>query len=160
MENNELYHWGIKGQRWGMRRYQNPDGSLTPSGKMRYKKSSQSRTENDKQAAENKPKPKTISEMSNDELQAYITRKSAEKNAYELRKSIADLNPEKVSAGKKFVKTVWKGVVAPAMINAGKTFLTAAFTNMLNSTFGDIKNKKDEKKDKKSENKAESKSAK
>lgn len=33
---NELYHHGIKGQKWGVRRYQNKDGSLTPSGKKRY----------------------------------------------------------------------------------------------------------------------------
>lgn len=32
----ELYHHGIKGQRWGVRRYQNKDGSLTPAGKKRY----------------------------------------------------------------------------------------------------------------------------
>lgn len=32
----ELYHHGIKGQRWGIRRYQNKDGSLTPAGKKRY----------------------------------------------------------------------------------------------------------------------------
>lgn len=32
----ELRHWGIKGQRWGIRRYQNPDGSLTEAGKKRY----------------------------------------------------------------------------------------------------------------------------
>lgn len=32
----ELYHHGIKGQRWGIRRYQNPDGSLTEAGKKRY----------------------------------------------------------------------------------------------------------------------------
>lgn len=32
----ELYHHGIKGQRWGVRRYQNPDGSLTPAGVRRY----------------------------------------------------------------------------------------------------------------------------
>ena len=32
---NELYHHGIKGQRWGVRRYQNPDGSLTLAGKKR-----------------------------------------------------------------------------------------------------------------------------
>lgn len=32
----ELYHWGIKGMKWGIRRYQNPDGSLTPAGKKRY----------------------------------------------------------------------------------------------------------------------------
>lgn len=32
----ELYHHGIKGQRWGIRRYQNEDGSLTEEGKKRY----------------------------------------------------------------------------------------------------------------------------
>ena len=34
---NELYHWGIKGQKWGIRRYQNPDGTLTKEGKARYR---------------------------------------------------------------------------------------------------------------------------
>lgn len=34
----ELYHWGIKGMKWGQRRYQNKDGSLTPAGKKRYAK--------------------------------------------------------------------------------------------------------------------------
>lgn len=33
---NELYHHGIKGQKWGVRRYQNEDGSLTKEGKERY----------------------------------------------------------------------------------------------------------------------------
>lgn len=33
---DELYHHGIKGQRWGIRRYQNPDGTLTAAGKERY----------------------------------------------------------------------------------------------------------------------------
>lgn len=32
----ELYHYGIKGQRWGVRRYQNEDGSYTSEGKQRY----------------------------------------------------------------------------------------------------------------------------
>lgn len=35
---NELYHFGIKGMHWGVRRYQNPDGSLTPKGQKRYGK--------------------------------------------------------------------------------------------------------------------------
>lgn len=33
-----LIHHGIKGQKWGVRRYENPDGSLTPAGKKRYDK--------------------------------------------------------------------------------------------------------------------------
>lgn len=36
---NELYHHGILGQKWGIRRYQNPDGTLTPAGRERYGKS-------------------------------------------------------------------------------------------------------------------------
>ena len=32
----ELYHFGTKGMRWGYRRYQNPDGSLTPLGEIHY----------------------------------------------------------------------------------------------------------------------------
>ena len=33
---DELYHHGIKGQKWGRRQYQNKDGSLTPAGRERY----------------------------------------------------------------------------------------------------------------------------
>lgn len=36
---NELYHYGVKGQKWGVRRYQNKDGSLTSLGKKRRSKS-------------------------------------------------------------------------------------------------------------------------
>lgn len=33
---DELYHHGIKGQKWGVRRFQNKDGTLTPAGKQKY----------------------------------------------------------------------------------------------------------------------------
>lgn len=36
MRSDELYHYGIKGQKWGTRRYQNADGSYTDEGKRRY----------------------------------------------------------------------------------------------------------------------------
>lgn len=35
---NELYHHGIKGQKWGVRRFQNSDGSLTSAGKKRHER--------------------------------------------------------------------------------------------------------------------------
>lgn len=37
--NDELIHYGIEGQKWGVRRYQNEDGTLTPAGKERYSRS-------------------------------------------------------------------------------------------------------------------------
>ena len=38
ISDSELLHYGIKGMRWGIRRYQNPDGSLTPAGRKRLEK--------------------------------------------------------------------------------------------------------------------------
>lgn len=40
---NELYHHGIQGQKWGRRRWQNEDGTLTDDGKKRYLKDSTKR---------------------------------------------------------------------------------------------------------------------
>ena len=34
--NDQIWHWGVKGMKWGVRRYQNADGSLTDAGKRRY----------------------------------------------------------------------------------------------------------------------------
>lgn len=50
MMDNELYHHGIKGQKWGVRRFQNKDGSLTLAGKKRALKMQNQYTElsNDK----------------------------------------------------------------------------------------------------------------
>lgn len=44
---DELYHHGIKGQKWGVRRYQNEDGTLTYAGKVRYLKKMKERLNTD-----------------------------------------------------------------------------------------------------------------
>lgn len=38
LKDDELTHHGVKGQKWGVRRYQNPDGTLTNAGKKRLLK--------------------------------------------------------------------------------------------------------------------------
>lgn len=43
-----LEHYGIKGQRWGHRRFQNPDGSFTQEGKIRYGRTSKDKNFNNK----------------------------------------------------------------------------------------------------------------
>ena len=48
IDNNELYHHGIKGQKWGVRRFQNPDGSLTAKGEKRYNDGGRSIVSNQK----------------------------------------------------------------------------------------------------------------
>ena len=57
---DELYHHGIIGQKWGIRRYQNKDGTLTAEGKKRY------------------------SDLSDEELRKRINRMSKEKQYIEL----------------------------------------------------------------------------
>ena len=59
----ELYHHGIKGQRWGVRRFQNKDGSLTPRGRKRYSDDSGDKkkdTEDEKKGLTDKQKKAII----------------------------------------------------------------------------------------------------
>lgn len=126
---NELMHHGIKGMKWYQRRYQNKDGSLTPQGRIRYgavyKKGSKPATSS---SSSEKPKKKSISEMSDQELQAAINRKR-------LEQEYARLNPQQVSKGKKFAKAMQKhvlnDVVVPAAKSAGKAYVESQLKKAL-----------------------------
>lgn len=139
MTNNELYHHGILGQKWGVRRFQNKDGSLTPAGRKRADKLAKeynklvSGTKKNQASSSNspvKPKPKSISEMSDEELQKVINRKR-------LEQQYSQLDPKKISAGKEFVDKVFK----PAATNAGKDVLQAWLTKQ-GEKYLDVKVKK------------------
>lgn len=86
---DELYHHGILGMHWGVRRYQNKDGSLTRKGKQRRM------SQDAKDVA--KIKKKKLYEMSNEELKKYNNRKSLE-NSYHQNNKNAILN-KKLLAG-------------------------------------------------------------
>lgn len=137
MEYNELYHYGTKGMSWGKRLYQYKDGSLTPLGRLRYgNKTNMKAAEKakakkiaDKKAKKessdaSKKENKPISEMTDAELKERINRMTMEKQAYDLQKQIASLNPQKVSAGKKFVNNLWDKTINPALTEAGKNLMT------------------------------------
>lgn len=80
MNDNELYHYGVLGMKWGVRR---------------KRKSSNVETA--------KPKKKTLSEMSDDELQSAINRLQIEKKYKGL---VSELNPQQESKAKAFIKRV------------------------------------------------------
>ena len=63
---NQLYHYGILGQRWGVRRYQNKDGTRTPAGKKR--ETTSEKPKSDDYIKSRQDRAKTPEGLSNDEL--------------------------------------------------------------------------------------------
>ena len=62
----ELIHAGVKGMKWGQRRYQNKDGTLTEAGKRRYGKNN--KTDDNEKSSKNKKEQKSVSEKSNSKV--------------------------------------------------------------------------------------------
>lgn len=133
---DELYHYGIKGQKWGIRRYQNEDRSLTPAGKERYGNTkAQERTRKKQERAEYRESRKRIirdaanvHKMSDAELLQKIGRLEKEKRLMELSvdRLTSSGDPSKnmmIQAGKKVAGAALAGIGA----YAGMAILTGEF---------------------------------
>ena len=105
---DELYHHGIKGQKWGVRRYQNADGTWTAAGKIRYgvskaaektanvvKKTGKAVGSVAKKAGSRIAyayKKRHPSLMTDDELKAYTNRLNLEKNYMQVKADLKSKN--------------------------------------------------------------------
>ena len=150
MEN--IVHSGTKGMKWGLRLYQNKDGSLTPLGRIRYRKNAQSRKlEAQKAKSENKTVSKSTNNVDDAKYQKeYITNRTnlrrlnlsklddqtlnRLKQRLQIEKDVTDLintlSPPKKHAIRNYIKQVG----GTAMTTVGQqvsTYMLARFVNAL-----------------------------
>lgn len=131
-KDNELQHHGVKGQKWGVRRYQTKSGKLTSAGKKRYLLGFGKKKEDPKAAAKGKASSsskKSVKDMSDDELKKAIERLRLEED---YKQRYDRLNPQKVSKGKQF----FDKAVMPAIEEAGKQVIKDSLVKLGKQALG------------------------
>lgn len=135
---NSLYHFGIKGMKWGVRRYQNKDGSLTAVGKKRYNEGEQSSKEKTVSSTSSN-RSRSISELSDTELRTRINRLNLEKQYKQLISEGADNNTKQVKEGKSFTNEIKdravKNVFLPAAEEIGRQVVRSKLAEFTNKAF-------------------------
>ena len=157
---NELTHWGVKGMRWGIRRYQNKDGTLTPAGKKRYN-AEMSKLKAEEKVLKNKMKTKSqldkleakrkeVEDLRKGKLPVSSKESSEPKkktvkdlsdeelfkvvNRLNLEKRYSELNPQQVSKGKKFVNDMIDKAVIPAVQEVSKNAIKNSLESAIKKT--------------------------
>ena len=137
MDNNELMHYGVKGQKWGVIRTPAQLGrkktfsSKSLFGKKKSKSKAKAKTKFESSKEETAPKKKSVKEMSDDELNAAIRR-------MQLEQTYASLSPQKVSTGKAVTKRILNNIVVPAAEDVGRQMVKTALTRAGNKTLSEV----------------------
>ena len=156
-----LAHEGILGMKWGVRRYQNPDGTLTEAGRLRYsrqmtkkrkaaaKKAAQTKRKaaEAKRTADETSKPRDVSSMSDQEIRDFLNRRDLEKRYLD---AIAPKTIERgESATKRFMTKFGSSLADNLIKEATKKIAKDIVSGVLGSSDGN--SKKNKKKDKSDE---------
>ena len=121
MNKYELVHYGIKGMKWGILRYQNADGTLTSAGRVRDR---MNRKRNRKRAEKVlKGSPKTVkrrlSQITDEELQKAVNRLQLERT-YKNLTTPPDKHKKAKEIATKWLETAGTKVIESAATNLGK----------------------------------------
>ena len=108
--NNFIMHYGIKGMKWGIRRYQNEDGTLTEAGKKRANREARKEIIKERREAS---KNRVL--LSDDELRQRVQRLEQERKLKTLTDQ--DITPGR-SATRSFISQNGKKILASASIGA------------------------------------------
>lgn len=133
-----LYHFGIKGMKWGIRRFQNKNGSLTAAGKKRYQKGEQTSDEKTSPSSSSS-RSKSISELSDAELRTRINRLNLEKQYRQLLSEGVSNDTKQVKEGKSFANEIKdravKNVFLPAAEEIGRQIVRSKLADFSNKAF-------------------------
>lgn len=145
-----LMHHGIRGMKWGVRRYQNKDGSLTSAGRRRQrnnpffikKSKAKKQKESNKKQTKNITKKKRIKDMTNEELRERTTRMNLEKDYLNALKNYTNANKKNVSLGKRFVQSLGKDILLPGIKEGSKQAVTNVGRQMVEDFLKKLTKKK------------------